>query len=100
VDSGHDPMSETMFYILFALREERHGYGIMQHVHALTNGRIELGAGTVYSTLRRLERLKFITATTETDRRKNYVITARGTSALTHEARRIAELHQWGKELL
>ena len=93
-------MSETMFYILFALREERHGYGIMQHVHQLTDGRVDLGAGTVYSTLRRLERQKLIKATTEVDRRKNYVITGSGLKALTDEARRIAELHQLGRELL
>lgn len=89
-----------MFYILFALRQERHGYGVMQHVNTLTSGRVDLGAGTVYSTLRRLERQKLIVATTETDRRKNYVITERGTKALTDEARRIAALHQLGKELL
>lgn len=89
-----------MFYILFALREERHGYGVMQHVSALTSGRIELGAGTVYSTLRRLERDRLIVATTEIDRRKNYVITERGVTVLTNEARRIAKLYQLGKELL
>lgn len=49
-------MSETIFYILFGLREERHGYGVMQFVKALAEGRIELGAGTMYSTLRKLER--------------------------------------------
>ena len=30
------PMSETMFYILLSLRQERHGYGILQHVKTLT----------------------------------------------------------------
>lgn len=39
------PMSETMFYILFSLTQARHGYGIMQHVERLTNGRIVLGRG-------------------------------------------------------
>ncbi len=93
-------MSEQMFYILFALREERHGYGVMQHVHALTGGRVELGAGTMYSTLRRLERQRLIVSTTEVDRRKNYLITASGMQALTDEARRIEQLHQLAKELL
>lgn len=89
-----------MFYILLALRQERHGYGIMQHVLALTGGRIELGAGTIYSTLGKLERQGLIAATAEVDRRKNYVITERGTAALVLEARRIAELHDHSKELL
>ena len=43
------PMSETMFYILLSLKQERHGYGIMQHVKELTDARIVLGAGTIYS---------------------------------------------------
>lgn len=93
-------MSETMFYILFALRQERHGYGVIQHVHALTDGRVQLGAGTVYSTLRKLERAKLISPTTEVDRRKNYVITDAGVRALTEEARRIADLHRVGRTLL
>ena len=33
-------MSETMFYILSSLRQERHGYGIMLHVKEITQGRI------------------------------------------------------------
>ena len=49
------PMSETMFYILLSLKQERHGYAIMQHVKELTDARIELGAGTVYSSLGKLE---------------------------------------------
>jgi transcriptional regulator, PadR family len=32
------PMSETMFYILLSLRQERHGYGIMQHVKEISGG--------------------------------------------------------------
>ena len=89
-----------MFYILLALRQERHGYGIKQHVSGLTRRRIELGAGTIYSTLGKLERQGLIRATSEVDRRKNYLITDRGAAALVTEARRIAELHDNAKELL
>ncbi len=89
-----------MFYILLALRQERHGYGIMQFVSAITSGRIELGAGTIYSTLGKLQRAGLIAATTEVERRKNYLVTERGMAALVAEARRIAELHDHAKELL
>ncbi|GJM80274.1 hypothetical protein HMSSN139_27700 [Paenibacillus sp. HMSSN-139] len=50
------PMSETMFYILLSLQQERHGYGIMQHVKEITNDRIVLGAGTIYQSLGKLEK--------------------------------------------
>ena len=34
------PMTETSFYILLSLRQERHGYGIVQTVEKLTKGDI------------------------------------------------------------
>jgi len=39
------PMSETMFYILLSLKQERHGYAIMRMLKNWTDVRIELGAG-------------------------------------------------------
>ena len=92
-------MSETMFYILFALRTERHGYGVMQHVEGLTEGRIALGAGTVYTTLGKLEADGLIVVTSRDKRRTNYVITPTGAEVLRQEARRIAELSRYAKEI-
>ena len=94
------PMSETMFYILSSLTQERHGYGIMLHVQELTNGRIVLGAGTIYQTLSKLERDKLITPTEEVERKKNYIISDVGRTVLAREAERICELSKIAKELL
>lgn len=94
------PMSETMFYILFALREERHGYGIMQHVDEVTKGRIILGAGTIYQSLSKLEKEQLIKPTKEENRQKKYLITDDGTTILQLEAKRISELYKISKELL
>jgi DNA-binding PadR family transcriptional regulator len=88
------PMSETMFYILLSLREARHGYAIMQHVKELTGGRVVLGAGTVYSSLGKLEGDELIEAVTEEDRRKIYMITPAGSAILREEAARISELYK------
>jgi DNA-binding PadR family transcriptional regulator len=88
------PMSETMFYILLSLREARHGYAIMQHVEELTRGRVRLGAGTVYSSLGKLEGDGLIDAVSEEDRRKTYKITSVGSAILREEAARIAELYK------
>jgi DNA-binding PadR family transcriptional regulator len=93
-------MSETMFYILFALCSERHGYGVMQHVEELTGGRIVLGAGTVYTTLGKLEADGLVVVTSREDRRTNYLITPKGTEVLCEEARWIAELSRYAKEML
>ena len=48
-------MREPTFNILVALaREERHGYGLIQHVGELTGGSVRLGPGTLYGALDRL----------------------------------------------
>ncbi|HSN93480.1 MAG TPA: PadR family transcriptional regulator [Anaerolineaceae bacterium] len=86
------PMSETMFYILLSLKQEQHGYAIMQHVKELTKGRISLGAGTVYSSLGKLESDGLIKSIREEDRRIIYLITALGKQILQEEAERMAEL--------
>ena len=94
------PMSETMFYILLSLREARHGYAIMQHVKELTQGRIILGAGTVYSSLGKLEGDGLIEGVREEGRRKIYTITPIGSEILHEEVVRIAELYNNMKESL
>jgi DNA-binding PadR family transcriptional regulator len=87
-------MSETMLYILLSLKEERHGYGIMQHVKELTRGRIALGAGTVYQSLKKLETDGLISSTQEMDRRIMYLITPMGMQILLEEAKRISEIYK------
>ena len=88
------PLSETMLYILLSLKDEMHGYGIMQNVKSLTEGRIEMGAGTVYQTLSKLENGGLIVATDEKDRRKLYKITTVGVEILKEEKARIKEIFQ------
>jgi DNA-binding PadR family transcriptional regulator len=94
------PMSETAYYILLSLVEERHGYGIMQHVSKITENRITLGAGTMYGTLSKLEKSKLIEMTREEDKRKYYQITDDGKDVLTMELKRIEELYNNGKGVL
>jgi len=94
------PMSETMLYILLSLLEERHGYGIMQHVKEITRGRITLGAGTVYQSLQKLEAGGLISSTMEIERRKMYLITTLGQQILKEEAQRIKEIYLNMEELL
>lgn len=98
-DRRYNPMSETMFLILYALREERHGYGVMQHVEDLTGGRVNLGAGTVYMSLGKLKSDGLIRETQSDGRKTSYLITAKGTEILHREARRIADLYRYAKEI-
>lgn len=90
------PMSETAYYILLSLVETRHGYGIMQHVESITEGRIKLGPGTLYGTLSKMERDGLIAAVAEEDRRKLYRITDLGRELLKLEISRLKELYENG----
>ncbi len=95
----YTPMSETAFYILLSLVEERHGYGIMQYVDGLTGGRIRLGAGTLYGSLSRMEKDGVIEAAGEEERRKLYRISGIGREILKIEIMRLGELYQNGMKL-
>jgi DNA-binding PadR family transcriptional regulator len=97
---GYLPMTETMFYILLSLSEPRHGYGVFLHVLSLTDGRIRLGAGTIYNSLSRLERDGLIQLHSETERRKIYRIMETGKDVLQAELRRLDELLKNGKKYL
>ena len=91
--SAYIPMSETAYYILLSLLDRRHGYAIMQHVEAITKGRIRLGAGTLYGTLGKMEKGGLITPTAEEEKRKIYEITTSGRAVLIAEIVRIRELY-------
>lgn len=94
------PMSETAYYILLSLTEERHGYAVMQYVSGLTRERINLGAGTLYGTLSKLEKANLVIITREEDKRKYYKITKMGEEVLAAELERIEELYNNGRGVL
>ena len=95
-------LTEGVFYILLSLTEPRHGYGIMQHVEALSGGRIHLAAGTLYGAINTmLERGWICALPGENDsRRKQYQITPDGVEMLKAELKRLEELVQNGKAIL
>ena len=45
------PLTEALFYILLSVRRPNHGYGIIQEVERLTEGRVVLGPGTLYGAI-------------------------------------------------
>ncbi|QSX05686.1 helix-turn-helix transcriptional regulator [Sedimentibacter sp. zth1] len=98
--NAFSPLSETAYYILLSLMQERHGYGIMQFVSTITNGRINLGAGTIYGTLGKLEKAELIEITKKEEKRKYYLITNTGKELLEYEIQRICELYHNGKEII
>ena len=87
------PMTETGFYILLCLREEGHGYSIVQKVEALTEGEIRISPGTMYGSLSKMEKDGLIRFVREEDKRKIYCITQLGRQVLEAEMKRIERLY-------
>ena len=88
------PMTETGFYILLCLREEMHGYGIVQRVEELTGGQVRLSPGTMYGSLSKMEKDGLIQFVREEDKRKIYHITDLGSEVLKLEMNRIGRLYR------
>ena len=95
-------LTEAVYYILLALLDPLHGYGIIQNVEQLSGGRVRLAAGTLYGAINTLLEKGWITALTgEADsRKKEYIITETGREMLRKELQRLTELLENGKRLL
>ena len=91
-------LTEPMYYILLSLLQDNHGYGIMQMVEELTEGRVVIGAGTLYSLLGRFEKEQIICQVAEENRRKIYHITEKGETLLQEEYERLNHLVEDGKK--
>ncbi len=94
------PMTETIFYTLLALLEPNHGYGIMKFVRELTEERVKMGTGTLYTMLGRLVEDQMITVISEIDGKKTYQITADGKTILLMEVNRLHQQCKNGEKIL
>jgi len=94
------PMTETIFYTLLALLEPNHGYGIMKFVRELTEERIKMGTGTLYTMLGRLVEDQVIVVVHEVDGKKTYQITDDGKRLLLLEQERLKKQSEHGDKIL
>lgn len=89
------PLTDALFYVLLALRQPKHGYGIIQEVQEVTNGRLVLGAGTLYGALKMLEERGWISLYSQQNdsrKKKEYLITGEGRKAFFAECDRLTEM--------
>jgi DNA-binding PadR family transcriptional regulator len=97
---GRAPLTPATFHILLALAGgERHGYGIMQEVTAITERRVRLGPGTLYRSIKALladglieESSERPDPTLDDERRRYYRLTESGRAIAEAEAKRLAAL--------
>jgi DNA-binding PadR family transcriptional regulator len=92
-----DPLPSAAFYILLALAgEDLHGYAIMRQVERQTCGRVRLGPGTLYGSLRTLLEASLIeeldTRSEESaERRRYYRLTSAGLKLVRSEVAGLAQ---------
>jgi len=94
------PLSPAEFHIMLALAGgERHGYAIMREVAEQTGGRMRLGPGTLYGSIRRMlsegiieESEERPDPTRDDERRRYYRLTPYGRRVAEAEAERLQAL--------
>ncbi len=89
------PLTESLFYILLSVRKPNHGYGIIQEVEKLTEGRVVLGPGTLYGAIQTMTAkgwIRIFSQETDSRRKKEYIITDLGREIFAAERERLAEL--------
>lgn len=93
------PMTEAMYYVLLALMNPNHGYQLMSAITDVSDGRINMGPGTLYGVLSRMQKEGLISLAEDDGRRKTYRITSDGEEALRIEYSRLKALIRDGKIL-
>jgi DNA-binding PadR family transcriptional regulator len=94
------PLTPAVFHILLALADgERHGYGIMQEVALRTDGKLRMGPGTLYGSIKRMLADGLIMESGERpdpalddERRRYYRLTEFGHRVAQAEAERLLQL--------
>jgi DNA-binding PadR family transcriptional regulator len=94
------PLTPAMFHILLALADkERHGYEIMREIDERSEGRVRLGPGTLYGSIKRMLSDGLIEELDERpdpelddERRRYYRLTNLGHRVAVAEAERLERL--------
>jgi len=97
--SDATPLTPAVFYILLSLNiKERHGYEIMKQVKDDSKGKVKMGPGTLYGSIKRMLMDKLILESEERpdpklddERRRYYQITTLGRQVLNAELERFSQ---------
>lgn len=94
------PLTEATFYIMIALVEPLHGYGVMQKVERMSGGMVKIGPGTLYGVFDTLQKTGLIMMVKEEDRRKSYRLTRNGKNVLAAQIERLNTMVENGRDVL
>lgn len=96
-------LTETTFLVLLSAYTPNHGYGIMQFIERETNGRVVLGAGSLYGAINTLLTKEWIVPVGNEEpgsSKKEYVITEIGKKIAEKELSRMGELYGLASKII
>lgn len=82
-------LTEQMFYTLLCLKEECYGMDILDRVPDMTDHRVQIGSGTLYTLLEQFLDAQMIRETKVEGRRRSYILTEKGREMLEKEYTRL-----------
>jgi DNA-binding PadR family transcriptional regulator len=93
------PLTPAVFHILLALADgEKHGYSIMKEVETQTDGKLKMGPGTLYGSIKRMLSAGLIEEADERpdpslddERRRYYRLKNLGQMVLSVESQRLEQ---------
>lgn len=95
-----EQLTDSVFYIMAALAQPRHGYAIMTLIEETTKGNFVIGPASLYTIIKKLLAQDWIELHDDSDsRRKVYVLTEKGRTVLMDDIDRrkiMIELAQSG----
>jgi DNA-binding PadR family transcriptional regulator len=94
------PLTEATYYIMLALEEPLHGYGVMQKVKQISEGTVDVGPGTLYGAFSTLQEEGLIQMVKKEDRRKVYALTSKGIEVLGGHIQRLQIMTTLGSDFL
>ena len=82
-------LTEQMFYILLCLKDECYGINIFDKIAHITDGKVTVGSGTMYTLLEQFLDAEMIREVRVEGRRRSYILTNKGKEMLEAETRRL-----------
>ena len=82
-------LTEQMFYILLCLKDECYGIDIFDKITQITQGKVTVGSGTVYTLLEQFLDAEMIREVKVEGRRRSYILTNKGKEMLEAETERL-----------
>lgn len=99
IDIGE--LTDSAFYILSSVIEEKHGYLIMKDIEKFTNNEVTIGPASLYTTLKKLLAADLVKLSPDIDENKKvYKITNKGREMLLKEIKRKKQMIKFAENFL